>query len=256
MNWLGSVSEDFFGTFAYAAVALAAWWILVRPSVAAVSDSFAPRDEARRMAAAIFWLVLLLPIATSAVTRTNLLSIWSTEALGLLPVLLLSSPRTVVSRIAATRIAGFAVIVSILALLASPIVAAAKLYSGVENNAAQVAGAVAAVEREWRAVTDRRLQILAGPFTLVSSMAFTMKDEPSTFDNFSPYLYPWADAQALAHKGMAVICPIPHPYCLQGLDILTKQRPVARRIEIDITPRWLGLAGEPAHFVIAIMPPQ
>ena len=38
--------------------------------------------------------------------------------------------------------------------------------------------------------------------------------------------------------------------------MLAKQRPVARRVEVDLTPRWFGLSGEPAHFVIAIMPPQ
>ena len=255
-DWFRSLSEYSFGTLGYSAVALVAYGVLVRPSLAAVRDSLLPRDNARQVAAIIFWLPMLVPIASAVATGTALLSLWNTAALALLPVVLLSSPLVSVSRIVAARIAGFATIVAIVALAVSPIVAAAKLWGGVENFAAYVPAATAAMEREWQAATDRRLELLAGPFTLTSSMAFGMKDKPSTFADFSPYLSPWADTPSIVRKGMAIICPDRDAHCLHGMDTISRVRPVARRVEVELTPRWLGMSGQPTRFVIAILPPN
>ncbi|MBI4365831.1 MAG: glycosyltransferase family 39 protein, partial [Deltaproteobacteria bacterium] len=256
MDWLRSLSAYSFGTMGYSAVAVGAYVLLLRPSLAAWRDILLPRDAARRMAAIIFWLPLLVPIAGAAVTRSNLVSLWNTESLALLPVVLLSSALITVSREVAARIAGFAIIVSVLALVASPIVAVAKLNSGVENDASYVPAATAAVEREWELTTDRPIEILAGPFGLTSSIAFTLKDRPSTFADFSLYLSPWVDAQALLRKGLAVICPSRDTSCLKNMDRLAQNRPQARRVEVELTPRWFGLAGAADRFVIAIMPPR
>lgn len=256
LDWLRSLSEYSFGTMGYAAVAVLTYAVLVRPPLAALRDILFPRDPARRMAAIIFWLALLLPIACAVVTRTNLLSLWNTESLALLPVVLLSSPLVTVTRTAAARIVGFAIIVSVLALVASPIVGAAKLNAGSENDANYVHAAAAAVDKEWAAATNRPLEILAGPFGLTSSVAFTLRDAPSTFADFFPYLSPWVDAQALQHKGLAVICPSRDADCLRRMDALTKSRPEARRSEVELTPRWFGLTGAADRFVIVVMPPR
>jgi dolichyl-phosphate-mannose-protein mannosyltransferase len=254
-DWLRSLSEFSFGTMGYSVVAVLTCIVLVRPPLATGRDILLPRDAMRRMASIIFWLPLLVPIAVATVTRTNLLSLWNTESLALLPVMLLSSPLIAVSRNVAARIVGAAILVSAIALVVSPIVAAAKLNAGVENDALYVPAATAAIEQEWKAATDRRLEILAGPFALVSSIVFKLKDRPSTFADFSRYLSPWADARALLRKGLAVICPSRDTSCVKSMDALANSRPQARRVEVELIPRWLGLTGAPDRFVIAIMPP-
>lgn len=253
VDWLGSLSEYSFGTIGYAAVAVVTFAVLVRPSLSALRDTLVPRDDTRWMPLIIFWLPLLVPIAISTVTRTNLLSLWNTESLALLPVILLASPLITVSRTAASRIAGTAILVLMFALLSSPITAVTKLNGGVENDALYVPAATAAVEREWKAATDRPLEILAGPFALASSMAFKMKDSPSTYADFSPYLSPWATEQALLHKGLAIICPTRDGGCVQNLEALAKTRPVATRVTVELTPYFFGFAGRPDSFVIAVM---
>ena len=244
------------GTLAYSSLALVIVLSLAQRSAGAWRDAIFPRDAERRMAALIFWLPILTPIAVAAITQTKLLAIWNTESMGLLPVVALSSGLVAVSRTAAARILGFATMVSILALLASPIVAAAKLYTGVENNAAYVPAAVAEVERQWQARTDRPLEILAGPFGLVSSMAFTLKDRPSTYADFSPYLSPWIDADMLMRKGVVVICPKDDALCQARLEQSMGDRPAAVQTEVELTPRWLGLSGKPGRFIIAVLPPR
>lgn len=255
-DWLRSLSEYSFGTMGYCAVAVLTCLLLVRPPLAAWRDILFPRDAARRMAGLIFWLPLLMPIAVAVITWTNLLSLWNTESLALLPVVLLSSPLMTVTRTVAARITGLAIIVSVVALVASPIVAVMKLNARVENDASYVPAAVVAIDREWKTATDRPLELLAGPFGLPSSIAFTLKDRPSTFADFSPYLSPWADEQALLRKGLAVICPSRDALCMRNLDALAKKRRPARRVEVELTPKWLGFAGTPDRFVIAIMPPR
>ena len=256
LDWLRSLSEYSFGTMGYCAVAVLTCLLLVRSPPAAWRDVLFPRDAARRMALLIFWLPMLLPIVAAAATRTNLLSLWNTESLTLLPVVLLSSPLITVTRTAAARIAGAAIVVSVAALIASPIVAATKFKAGVENDASYVSAAVVAIDRAWQTATDRPLEILAGPFGLASSIAFTLKDRPSTFTNFSLFFSPWVDEQALMRKGLAVICPSRDTACVQNMDALAKKRPEARRVELELTPKWLGFAGTPDRFVIAIMPPR
>jgi hypothetical protein len=90
---------------------------------------------------------------------------------------------------------------------------------------------------------------------MVSSMAFTLKDRPATFAEFSPYLSPWIDSQSLGSKGVAAICSASNAACLQSMAALANGRPAGRRIDVELTPRWLGLTGQPGRFVIAIMLP-
>ena len=61
---------------------------------AALADGFFPRDE-RRDAAILFWVPLLLPVVPALIKNINLLSLWNTPALNLLPVMLLGSPLVV-----------------------------------------------------------------------------------------------------------------------------------------------------------------
>jgi len=131
-----------------------------------------------------------------------------------------------------------------------------KFNGGVENDALYVPAATAAIEQEWKAATDRRLEILAGPSLLTTSVAFKLKDSPSTYADFSPYVSPWANEHALLHKGLAIVCPSRDGGCLQNLEALAKNRPVARRVTLTLTPRLFGFAGTSDNFVIAIMVPR
>ena len=101
---LGSMAEYLGGTAAYGGIAIALVLVFVRPGRTALVNGFVPRDE-RRMAAILFWTPLLLPLLAALITGTSLLSLWSTPALNLLPVMLLGSPLLIVPRVAVLRLA-------------------------------------------------------------------------------------------------------------------------------------------------------
>jgi hypothetical protein len=89
----------------------------------------------------------------------------------------------------------------------------------------------------------------------VSSAAFYGSTRPSTFADFSPYLSPWADAARIRREGIAVMYATDSPW----FNVATKYveaAPVARRSEVTLARRWLGLESRPKTFVIAIVPPQ
>jgi 4-amino-4-deoxy-L-arabinose transferase-like glycosyltransferase len=242
------------GTAAYAGAALLLVLVFVKPTRGAIADSWFPRDD-RRNAAVLFWTPLLLPFVPATIKGISLLSLWNTQALNLLPVMALASPRVVVPRVAVQRIAAVVTAVTLLIVLASPFVAFAILKLGVENDAAYARLVMQATEREWRQVTGKPLRLIAGPFVLVSTAAFYGTARPSTFADFSPYLSPWADDARIAREGIAVMVATDSPWFAVATKYIAAA-PVARRTEVTLTRRWLGFESAAKTFVIAIVPPR
>ena len=251
---LDSLGDFVGGTIGYGGVAIVLVLLFVRPSLAALKDGFLPRDE-RRVAAALFWTPLALPIVPALIKNIRLLSLWNTPALNLLPVMLLGSPLVTVSRLAAQRIAMTITVITLLIVAVSPFIAYVILKRGVENDAAYGRLVIQAAEQEWRKATDKPLKMIAGPFVLVSTASFYGADRPSTFANFSPYLSPWATPDRVARDGMAVMVALDSPWfdlTIRNLDTI----PGARRSEVKLTRRWLWFENEPRRFVIAVVPPK
>jgi hypothetical protein len=252
---LQSLVEYGAGTAAYAGVAIILVFVFVRPAPRAVAAGFFARDE-RRTAAVLFWVPLLLPAVPALIKKIQLLSLWNTESLNLLPVMLLGSPLVMLSRAALLRIARASVAVTLGAVVLSPVVAYAILKRGVENDAAYARLVMEATEREWHATTDKPLKLIAGQFVLVSTAAFYGTDKPSTLASYSPYLSPWVDEERIRREGMAIMCAAGDAFCLKGMEIMSQGRTVGRRVEVTLTRHWLGLQNVPKRFVILTIPPK
>ena len=252
---LSSMLEYLAGTAGYAGVAIALALLFVRPLPAALADSVLGRAE-RRIPAILFWTPILLPIVPAMIKNISLLSLWNTPALNLLPMMLLDSPLVVVPRAAVLRIASVVTVLTLLFVVASPIVAFVLLKKGVENNAAYARLLMEATEREWRQATDKPLRMIAGPFVLVSTASFYGRDRPSTFAHFSKYLSPWANDERLRRDGMAIMCD-DTPLCRQYTDdVAARYGGASRRAEVTLARDWLGFQSAPARFIIAIVPPR
>src|SRR6185295_15445448 len=97
-----------------------------QPSPRGLAGGFFPRDE-RRNAAILFWVPILLPVVPALIKNINLISLWNTPALNLLPVMLLGAPLTVLPRVALLRIAGVALGITLISVALSPVIAFAIL---------------------------------------------------------------------------------------------------------------------------------
>ena len=120
--------------------------------------------------------------------------------------------------------------------------AVAVLELGVENHAAYGRLVAAALEREWKQVTDQPLRLLAGPFYLANTTAFYIGARPSTCADFSSYLSPWVDTRRIVRQGIAIACPVDDRDCLADLDRIVSEGLPGRRTEVELRRRWLGLA--------------
>ena len=254
-----SLGEYWLGTVGYAGLALLLVLAFIRPKAAAIADSWFPRDE-RRTATVLFWTPLALPMVPALAMNISMLSIWNMPALSLLPVMALASPLVSVPRTAVVRMAGVLAAITLGVVVASPAIAFVILKVGVENDAAYARLLMEATEREWRATTDKPLKLIAGPFVLVSTMAFYGSDRPSTYANFSAYLSPWITPERIAREGITIVCDADGPFesgCRADTErLIAETAPPSRRTEVTLTRHWLGFENQPKRFAIVIIPPR
>ena len=78
--------------------------------------------------------------------------------------------------------------------------------NGVPEYGSDYRAVAQAVERVWRAHTDKPLRIV-GSTTFVNGIVFYFKDQPSTFDIDNPKLTPWVGDDRIRREGAAIVCP-------------------------------------------------
>jgi 4-amino-4-deoxy-L-arabinose transferase-like glycosyltransferase len=244
------------GTLAYAAIPAIIAAIATRPSRAAFADTAWPREPERRFTAIAFWAPILLPAAAAVLAQTRIVPLWSIGAMTLLPVILLSSPMILLSRDMLRRILGIAIAVPVVSLLASPIIAFVIHQRGVENYSDQYSLLAQATERAWREATDKPLRIVGSYDSLLYGTSFYFRGRPRTFEIVTPRVTPWTSQTDVERDGIAMVCPIDVAFCLNALDARVARNPDARRSEVALSRRFLGLSGAPHRYAIAVIPPR
>jgi Dolichyl-phosphate-mannose-protein mannosyltransferase len=257
-----SVAEALLSGIAY--VASAAGYVAVpvliaaaatRPSGVAVADTLWPVDPPRRTVVVAFVLPLLLPVLAAVIARENVIPIWTIASMTLLPVVLLSSPLVTLSRPAAVRILAIAIAVPVVCVVAAPVVSLVVHLNGVANHGAHYRLVARDVEKVWRETTDRPLHIVGGSANLLYGSLFYFAERPSIYEIVSPQLTPWVDEARIAREGIALYCPAEDFVCMRALNARAARSVVGKRVEVDISRTFLGIADTPARYVIVTIPP-
>jgi 4-amino-4-deoxy-L-arabinose transferase-like glycosyltransferase len=243
------------GALGYMLPAAIVAWLGTRPSRAALTDLAWPRNEDRRLAVIVLVLPLLLPAIAAVVATENIVPLWSIGGATLLGVVLLSSPLVTLSHVMARRVVGTAIAFCVLSLLASPLVAWTVHRRGLENHAGHYRLVAQAVEQEWRKATDKPLRIFGSYDNLLYGAAFYLTTPPKTFEIVSPARTPWTSEADATRDGIAMVCPFANAGCINALNARVAKAPAAKRVEVDLVRRYLGVPGKAERFVIAIVPP-
>ena len=241
------------GAAGYAALPVLLMFALMRPNRAAISDMLMPSTPERSLAAMAFWAPLLLPAILAPLFGIEINSLWTMSAWTLLPVVLLSSPQIVVTRIAAMRIVTIAVVVPFVFLVASPLIAGAIHRAGVAPLTAHGRLVAERVARAWREATDRPLQYVGGDAVLSYGAAFYLPERPSAFPELNERIAPWIDQRRLARAGIALVCPVVDRNCVGMIE--ARAGSAGRRTEFEIARSSLGAAGPSARYLLIIVPP-
>jgi 4-amino-4-deoxy-L-arabinose transferase-like glycosyltransferase len=251
----------FAGALGYAAApivmtALAA----ARPASATVSDVLWPQEDrknspSRRLALLIFVLPLALPTLLAVVSSEKAVSLWAFGGMTLLPVVLLSSPRIVISRAGAIRVLAIAVAFPLLALAAAPVVAVVTHLNGVSNYGNQYSLIADVAGRFWHDTAGRPVRLIGSYDNVMNGSVFYFPDRPSTLDLLTPAGTPWADDARIARDGVLLFCPVAETRCMDAMNTRAAAAPAVRRTEEDISRTFLGIAGPVTRYaIVAILP--
>lgn len=246
----------FAGAVGYAVVPIVLTALAARPAPAAISEALWPREPQRRLAALVFFLPLVLPAFLALASSEKVVSIWAFGGMTLLPVVLLSSPRIVIPRLAAVRILAVAVAFPFLAVLAAPVVALVTHINGVPNYGNQYSLIADAAGRFWHETTARPLRLVGSYDNVMNGSVFYFPDRPSTLDIMNPRLTPWADDARIAREGVLLYCPVTETGCMDAMNRRDAAAPASRRTEVDISRRFLGFAGPATRYAIVAIPPR
>ncbi len=254
------------GGAGYAAVPVLMVLALARPSSSALLDVLIPREHDRQFVAVVFWATLLLPATLSAAFGFELSPLWAMSGLILMPPVLLSSPLLAMNRQAALQIVAFAVAVPPVMLVASPAIGLAVHLAGVTPTGAHARLLAERIQQEWQRTTDRPLRIVGGDFDLAYVTAFYLPAPLSAFPVLEPENAPNVTPERLAREGAAFACfmfydrregqkcrDLPVSW---AVDKIAAGNPATRRVELVITRVFFGIAGEPARYLITLVPPR
>jgi hypothetical protein len=239
---------------AYAVAAIVLCVLATRPSWAAIRDTLWPSGPERRTLVIAFAAPFLFAVLIAVLLTVAIESIWVTPAMTLLPIVLLSSPLVALSRLAAVRLLALAVVFPLSMLAVSPLVALGVHLSGVPEHGSDYRAVAAAVERVWRAQTDRPLRIV-GSNTFVNGIVFYFKDQPSTFDIDNPKQTPWVSDDRIRREGAALVCPETEVFCMRALGGFAAHYPVVADEDAVVSRRFFGFATPLERYEIIVIPP-
>jgi 4-amino-4-deoxy-L-arabinose transferase-like glycosyltransferase len=240
----------------YVAIPILIAVAVARPSRAAIADTLWPADPSRRTVIVAFVLPLLLPMLAAVIAREEVIPIWTISTMTLLPVVLLSSPLMTLPRAGIIRILAIAIALPIVCLIASPFVALAIHYRGVDNHGTHYRLVALEVEKLWHETTGRPLRLVGGTANLLYGSMFYFADRPSDFEIASPQLTPWVDDTRIARDGIALYCPTVDNPCMKALDAWAARSAGAKRSEIEVSRRFLGSTDKAERYVVLIIPPR
>jgi 4-amino-4-deoxy-L-arabinose transferase-like glycosyltransferase len=243
------------GALGYAVVPILLTGIAAKPAPADVADMLWPGDPRRRLLVVVFILPLVLPALMAVATAEKVVSLWAIGGMTLLPVVLLSSPRIVIPRVAAIRILAIAILFPALAVLVAPIVAVVTHFNGIRNYGTQYSVVAAAAGKVWRETTDQPLRLVGSYDNVLNGTAFYFPDRPSTFEIVTPALTPWTDEARIARQGILLYCPVAENHCMDALNRRALAASRGRRVEMDISRTFLGIPGPVTRYAIVAVPP-
>src|SRR5262249_42571271 len=110
--------------------------------------------------------------------------------------------------------------------------------------------------KAWRETTDRPLRLVGSYDNVVNGVVFYLSDRPSTVEIVTPARTPWADEARVARDGVALVCPTVESLCLRAIETRAASHPNAKRVEVEISRSYFGVAGPPEQYLIVTIPPE
>jgi hypothetical protein len=245
---------DVAATLGYAALILAIWWIVVRPSSETWREAW--RDPERSILAAPFVVPLALPAVLAPLIGLVLTPLMSAPGWFLLPILLLRPKSASLSRVAAVRLTALVAALTILALIAAPLIALQRHATGTADGREydrQVAGEIT---NSWHLAAAAPLRIVMGDRNLVAAVAFYSPDQPDPVPDFDLASTPWVTAEDLQQNGYVIICTADDQNCTDEARRRVSGKDNVQFMNFATINRYLGRPGKLGRFFFILVAPE
>jgi 4-amino-4-deoxy-L-arabinose transferase-like glycosyltransferase len=244
------------GGIGYVSVLLAAYALMVRPDRRTLRATLWPSDPDRRMLVVLLLVPLLLPLVVSPLVWIKFTPLWTMPAWFLLPIILLSPPQAMVSRLDAVRLAFVVLCISLVLLAVSPAVAWVRFTQEQTKPRAHSAAVSQELTRVWRETMQRPLAIVTGDMDLADAVPFYSPDHPLFWSYNRPAWTPWITDAERARHGWAAVCPaVAEGECLSLMERARAQSAGVTRVEFEHAAEFLGRRGPTVRFVFVLVPP-
>src|SRR5262249_8783799 len=157
--------------------------------------------------------------------------LWTIQSWFLLPIVLLAPPAAVVPRPHAVAVAAVVAAISVLALLAAPVLAWDRHVDGTKHGEAYYRLLADAVTREGHRHSDRPLSIVMG--SPVEATTFYSPDHPDAVPDFDLKAAPWVTPARLAREGYVLLCG--DPSCIPAIEQRASNAPQALRRDFELS---------------------
>ncbi len=196
---------------------------------------------------------LVLTLVGALILRTRTTPDMPVGTFPLVPLLIIELIGIVDADRLARIACRLAVVVTIIAVVASPAITATRLWASHKLEATPYRDLGFEVTRLWHEHIGLKLAYVGGSDWCENAIAFYSPDRPHAFVHFDYTRNLWMTPQAVAEHGLLSACRASDRLCLaETAGFVT---PSTIRIEETLVHRFLDFSGEPMPFVFTIIPP-
>ena len=212
-----------------------------------MADIVWPADEDRRQALVLLLVPLVLPALVNLVVPYRLTPDWTFPNWALLPVVLYASRDLIVDEAAVARAGLVALAGTVVALVASPVIACRQAH----ERPRPVSAAFSASRGTRRiSLAGKPVGLFWGSPAVTAGLPFYLPlARPISADPSSA-----AGRAASGKHGLLVVCLVGDAPCQNTSDALAKAG--ARTTTVGLTRSFLGFSSPPLNFQITVVPPD
>jgi hypothetical protein len=213
------------------------------------------RDPRFRILLVLAWSPLLFTAMFGLILHLKISSNMAIGVFSLAPLTLIELTGLRDDRRLAKRSVQFAVGLSLVALVASPLVAYELIRHSKDPRVALPQMELARdATQVWRHVTGRPLAYVAGEMRYPGAIAFYSPDRPHSFIRFDYAQAPWVTPPRLARHGLLAACQDNDAICLGAAARFSTPRTI--KVPITLSHSFWGVNRAPVAFTLFLTPPE
>jgi 4-amino-4-deoxy-L-arabinose transferase-like glycosyltransferase len=148
----------------------------------------------------------------------------------------------------------FVLVLTVGAVLASPLVAYITFGDGRRTTSEPRYELAVEGTRIWHQITSTPLEIVTGNTAYASAVAFYSEDRPHQLIDFDFAYSPWLTKDDILRHGIMVICVKDDARCLASSAAIATAR--TTRVDIELSHAFAGRQAPPTSLVLTIVPPD